>query len=427
MKKKSLKLIFNKDTLLTLILVIYFCGTPISAALTIFLDRDIATLIVSIVLFFCILIYCITSKIKGSLIVVKNPLCLNDYNKKYNTVFLIYTLIAIIIFLTIMIHPEYMAWYSHDIYGIKAQFLSFKSGIWALLIITLYKDENKLLHDLKIVTTLVFLLYFGKFIVATYRGYWVQTSLSGGVTLEEYNMEFGFRMLFAVAFWGAQAILNNKKKYLLLYIFGLLLILAGGSRAPALWALATLFLIIPFKYKSFTKNQKNIVKISFCIGLLFLINANKVLIFIGSILKSFGLTSRTVESLAQGNFLYMNGRDVIYSMAIELIKNGSFWGYGFYGDRYYIGEYFRWGYAHNIFLELLIMFGSVIGTLVIVLLVSRIIKLYKISTSTTRKIIVITFLTTSLRLLLSGSFWYEAPFWALIALSFTWCRSDYRV
>ena len=401
-----MKIRLNKDFLLTGLLAVYFCSTPITSALTVIVGSDVANIIVNIILFLAIFAYGLSNRIRNSALV-----------------FFVYVFIAITILTTVVIHPEYEFWYNHELYGFSRQFLNLRGGIWALLIISFYKDEEKLLSDLKIVTALVFLAYFGKFVAAMYRGYWI-IKVNGAEAIVNYDMEFGYRILFSIALWGAIAFLNGNKKYLMLYLFGSLIILLGGSRAPFIWALFIGILTIPFKYRNLDKRQKK--KVHFCaffllpLMIILVLNANYFFLLIGKALISLGISSRTVTALVEGNFSDSNGRSLIYAMAIELIMKGGFFGYGFYGDRYFIGERFRWGYSHDIFLELLVSFGIIGGAIIIIALITGIVNLYKKSTNYTKQIIFVTFLGASLKLIFSSSFWYEPTFWALIALMIVW-------
>ena len=412
LNETAMKIRLNNDFLLTALLAVYFCSTPITSALTVIVGSDVANIIVNIILFLSILAYGLNNQIRNSALI-----------------FFVYVFIAITILTTVVLHPEYEFWYNHELYGFSRQFLNLRGGIWALLIISFYKDEEKLLKDLKVVASLVFLAYFGKFVAAMYRGYWI-IKVNGVDSIASYDMEFGFRILFSIALWGAIAFLNgnNNKKYLILYLFGSLIILLGGSRAPFIWAVFIGILTIPFRYKSLRKRQKK--NLHFCVFILLpvmillLLNADYIFTMLGKTLMSFGISSRTVISLAEGSFSDGNGRSIIYAMAIELITSGGLFGHGFYGDRNYIGERFRWGYSHDVFLELLVTFGIIGGTILIIALIKGVVDLYKKSTDYTRQIIFVTFLGASLKLIFSSSFWYEPTFWALIALMIVWKKPD---
>ena len=398
---------------LTFLLVVFFCSTPINSALAAVVGTSVANIIVNLLLLFGLTIAIFRSRFKAVL-----PTAL------------IYSLIAMLIMVTLILHPEYEPWYSHDYYGITRQFINLRGGIWALPIIASYQDDERLLEDLRLATLAVFIAYFGKFLVAMHRGYWIVTDLSGFERHAVYDMEFGYRMLFPVAFWGSQGFLNEKHSDLFLYFFGMIVILMGGSRGSIIWALVIPLLILPFKYRRLTPGQQKFAVAAgiplIPILILLPIYAESLGSSLGKLMSMLGISSRTVDSLINGTLTESKGRSLIYSMAIDLIKTGGPFGRGFYGDRIYIGARFRWGYSHNVFLELLVSFGTIGGTLAIVALFAMVIWLYKAATTTTRQVIFITLLVASFKLLLSSSFWYEPTFWSLIGLSILWSSKPSR-
>ena len=369
------------------------------------IGRNAATILVNTILLMLFVVYCLYTHIPHSA-----------------TYFFVYSVIALLMLFTILIHPEYSSWYTHTQYGIRNQFLELGSGIWAFLIIGLYRDEERLLRDLKIIAALVFLAYITKFIGAMARGYWVVNGRRA-----TYDMAFGFRILFCTAFWGAMGLLKDKR-YLYLYFAGLLIILLGGSRGAFVWAVALPIANIPFRYSSMTSNQKKgtllavLLFIPFAIAILRY--TDEILMLFASGLRRLGLSSRTILSMARGTMSEENGRDIIFRMARNLIKTGGPFGRGFYGDRITIGQRFYWGYSHDIFLELFVSFGYVGGTILSAALIIGCIKLYKSVFNSTRKVIFLTFFVNSLQLILSNSFWYESSFWALLALMAFWKREQ---
>jgi len=102
-------------------------------------------------------------------------------------------------------------------------------------------------------------------------------------------------------------------------------------------------------------------------------------------------------------------------MAIDMIKNG-FWGYGAYGDRYVIGRVYWVGYCHNIFLELLINYGWIIGGILCISIVVTSLKMLITCKNESWWICFVIFFVPSMKLLLSGSYWYLEAFWACIAV-----------
>ena len=136
-----------------------------------------------------------------------------------------------------------------------------------------------------------------------------------------------------------------------------------------------------------------------------------------------GLSSRTLKALATGSFSDGNGREEIYEMAIELIKTGGPFGRGAYGDRYYIGRFYRGGYSHNLFLELLVTFGYVGGPIVILALFIGVLKAYKACFGDhVRQMLFVAYGVTTCKLMFSYSFWYAQTFWVMIAFMIRWTR-----
>ncbi len=84
--------------------------------------------------------------------------------------------------------------------------------------------------------------------------------------------------------------------------------------------------------------------------------------------------NKNLSLLASGTFIsYTSGREPIYALAWKLIKNGPIFGYGLAGDTVQITKGFGYPmitgdstYAHNLILGVLIHFGPVIGTVLMV-------------------------------------------------------------
>lgn len=399
----------NANTLLSCMLVAFWCKTPIVSALSSLIGRTAANDLLNAALLVMFVTYAVCFRVQDSI-----------------KVFLVYVFIALLILITLYVHPDYLDWYKHSQYGIDKQFLDLGGAIWAFLLISLYRDDERLLRDLKILTAIVFAAYFFKYLGAAFRGYWI-VGMSG--KHRSYDLEFGFRIQFATAFWGAYGLLKNKR-YLYLYALGLIVILLGGSRAAFIWALAVLAAVIPFRYGGMSPRKKKITIVT-CVlmipvTILVITNLELILAFGAVALKKIGITSRTLTSMAKGTLSDDHARDVIYKMARNRIHSGGLFGWGFYGDRVYIGKRFYWGYSHNVFLELLVTLGYLGGSIAIFLLVRGIFRLFKKAKDSTRQVILLTFFCASLRLILSSSFWYEPSFWAMLALMLTWGKKAVR-
>lgn len=190
--------------------------------------------------------------------------------------------------------------------------------------------------------------------------------LTGKVDFTVYNMALSYYLLLPTLVF----IYQEKSIYKLLSVLSLLIILLLGSRGPfiiALFYYATIFLLNT-KFNSL----KSYISIILLISISFFIiniDTGALLNFVESAL---GINSRTLSLLISGEIDYDAGRNEITKTVIDNILNSNAWGFGIYGDRPLLDG----TYAHNIFLEVLIDFGLVLGTLILLLFIVFMIKVF---------------------------------------------------
>ena len=228
-------------------------------------------------------------------------------------------------------------------------------------------------------------------------------------------------MLFPTAFMGTYAFIQGKRLYYIPFLVGLFCIVMGGSRGAVIWPLILIPLMLPLRWKE-KKDYRGAV-IVFVVLVILALNYRIIIMGLLSVLRSFGLESRTIEAFLNGTFSDGSGREAIYSKAMEMIKNGGFFGWGVYGDRYEIGKIVKWGYSHNIFLEVLVSFGFFFGSVFCIWLIKRVIGLYRKCIGSEKQIVFITFLVASFKTFFSNSFWYTGAFWVVLALVLKWGES----
>ena len=352
-------------------------------------------------------------------------LCMFKVNtNQFIVPFLLYGGVAVLFLATYLIHPEYKSWFSHDIYGIVPALLKPTTGIWAFLILWLSNDNEKTVRNLKFVCFILWIFYLLRYISSVRRGYWIVNDVSGEEVHSAYNLEFGYDMLFPTAFFGSYAFINGKKGYYIPFLIGIYAILMGGSRGAILWPIAMFPLMLPFQWNKMGVRRRKYLFVFFLIllavGILFVFYYQTIISLGIKLLSSLGINSRTITSLISGSFSNSNGREAIYKTAWGMIKNGGPFGWGVYGDRPVIGQKFRWGYSHNLFLEILVSFGYVGGSVILILLTKGIINLYRNCSDSFQQVIFITFFVTSFKLVFSNSFWYTGAFWVLLALMIKW-------
>lgn len=387
-----------------ILFVLFFCYGVFATVVEEFAESELIAPLYYLTFFVLFLLSLIVKNGKRSLIVP----------------FLVYFVVFLLFLVTALFHPEYDDWFTHSVYGIVPALLSPQSGIWAFLIVWLVNDDNDLYKSLKWTAYILFAFYTMQFILASTRGYWIIWEIDGTLRHDRYSLEFGYNMLLPVAFFGSGWLLQSKKLYFIPYALGTVIIMSSGSRGAVIWPVIMILFLLPFKWKSLEKKKKiwfSLILAVLLIAAIFVyMNYQIILMGISTLLGKYGISSRTLSSLIDGTFTDGNGRERIYAMAMDLIKKGGLFGHGVYGDRYTLGNYFKWGYCHNIFLEFFVSFGYLGGILASVALIVGVLKLYKRCDTVNKQMVFITFLVTACKLILSNSFWYTGGFWALLAL-----------
>ena len=188
------------------------------------------------------------------------------------------------------------------------------------------------------------------------------------------DMSRSYQILLNVLF-----ILNtafNKKTLLwtgisiasLLYLFSL------GTRGPIMILLTYMFL----KFIQVGASKK-IAKITVGLlvgGILLLFSSSSVYLvvleFLRSLLDQWGMSTRIFDLAIEGDIIeHTSGRDEIYELALKKILEQPIFGYGVYGEWPWNG----WN-IHNMYLELLLHFGVILGSVIIVWMVVLSLRTY---------------------------------------------------
>lgn len=335
---------------------------------------------------------------------------------------LVWFIVFMICMVTYLVHPEYGDWLFHnEEFNIWLAIFRPDQALYLFLFISLIDDPKKIFKTLKwagfvLIAYNLYKLFYAEFI----RGYWVATGVNRG-NKGEYNLGFGYDVLLLFVLF---TVLGKKesKWYYCLSGIALICILMAGSRGPLLGVA----LILVIQLWDRLRVRRIAVKLTI-IGLfaavfgVIIVNLSTIMMGLGFLLQRFGFSSRTALLLMSGNFNADSGRGTIYSIALELIKTGGPFGHGIYGDRFVISQKTSmWiGYCHNIALEILVDFGYLMGGIILLVMIYRIIRVLKAPDSEWRSLYLI-FLIASSQLILSGSLWYIASFWATMALNFRW-------
>lgn len=254
-----------------------------------------------------------------------------------------------------------------------------------------------------------------------------------------YSQYYTYLMLTSSIIF-ADAMFNSKKVYdILLFLISSITMLSLGARGPVVCLV--LFFVLKI-YLTCRSSPKKLIYISVgavVIGFLTYLFYYDILSIILLLFKRVGLSTRTISVLLEGNFFQDNARVSLITNSIDLLKRNPILGYGIGKDRILLAELMMkmdlvegsrtlflekalgW-YPHNIFFEILLHFGVIVGSLAIFSLLSIIyISLIKTSSKDISDTIGIFLGIGLFPLFVSGSYITSREFFMLIGL----CLSQY--
>lgn len=190
-----------------------------------------------------------------------------------------------------------------------------------------------------------------------------------------------------------------------------------GSRGPLFSLIAFVFLLFFILPKN---RQRKIGLTLILIGsvILFIFIPN-ILSFVYDIGLNFGVESKTLLLISQENLFYDNGRFLLYEQSWLLFLESPLFGKGMFADRLFLSG----NYVHNVFLEILLNFGFIFGFPLILSLIFIIFRVVTSKNKTHKELFVFFIAIGFIPLLVSGSFWVQKEFFALIAIGLICIRS----
>ena len=315
--------------------------------------------------------------------------------------------------LSLLMHPEYGRFFSRDTYGIWDDVFRPDSGaVFGCLAALACRNSRRLLENLKYASLLLFLYSAYQFLSAIGDGYWTVLDAAGNTVEQNYNLGFGYTVIFCATVFFGFFIRERRKIYLVLGGLSTAFALLGGSRGCMLCLLVFGILFLFKEFSAVPLHKKLLIAAAAMLaGVLFNL-------FYYSILSSLsGIDARTIQMFLSGDISSDNGRDAIYAIASEALKSLPFLGYGAFGDRPFITPYYYWGYCHNICLELILDFGWLLGLFAFVFLSFKCVKVL-VSARDEQAFIICVLLSANAKLFLSDSFWGYPQFWMLIGYLF---------
>lgn len=322
--------------------------------------------------------------------------------------------VLLFLLLTYLVHPEYKYWYVREYYGVWDYVLRPDNGIYAYLFIRLMDDPHKILKYL-LISAWVMLFHAGLDFADYLRlGYW-NITWAGERIRASYNLEFGYDLLLYELVFLYSALKYKKPVHWVMAAIGAVMIIGGGSRGPVIDI--AIFLAIYF-LMSVSRSRKKAVLIGALVVLIPILYFGylPILYAISRLMTKVGVSSRFVNMLMAGTLSDDNGRLEIWERAIQMIRDNPL-GYGAMGSRHVIYSIIIVGHPHNIFLEILIDFGVIFGSAIILWGGLRIFRILRKKDLGEWQGIVMIFLGQTCQLLLSGTYWHRTCVWGLLAAS----------
>lgn len=135
--------------------------------------------------------------------------------------------------------------------------------------------------------------------------------------------------------------------------------------------------------------------------------------FVNDLILSLGMSNRILLMMEENDLSNSNGRDFIGERLYRAMDHAPMLGYGFEGDRTIVSTY-----SHNLYLELIVTFGWVIGTFIFIALLIRVVWSYIVAKNVEEKSFILLLITCSiLKLMLSGTFLNEPLLFLLLGYS----------
>lgn len=220
-----------------------------------------------------------------------------------------------------------------------------------------------------------------------------------GIVYAEYNMPLSFACVLPFVSIYSQRRVFDRVAAVFLFV----LVLAIGSRGAALCM--SLYIVLDLFQK---KSKWRILLLLLIIAVFFMLP------LIASWLESIGIVSRTLTMYQQGEIYYDSGRASIRNHFWGQLMEHPILGIGLYGDR-------GWGdvpYCHNLFLEVFLDFGFLVGGAIVVVGLVKLVSLYRKSNDENRNRIIRYFCALVIPLMTSNSYLIDSGFAVFIGLCY---------
>lgn len=235
------------------------------------------------------------------------------------------------------------------------------------------------------------------------------------------NMEISYTIL-PLLLLSLLIFLNEKKiKFLMIALFSCTIVVIMGSRGTLLCIASFLIMyyIINFKKEFFHV----IIIVTLLIGIIW--NFNNILAITINKFESWGISSRTLYKLENGDILNDTGRGKIQKVVIEALNEHPILGLGIGGERiivndkiYKMTKDMSTCYPHNLIIEIIAQYGYLVGTMLIVFLIGLLVNTIKNTNGNERNILLLLVSQEIIKLLVSSSYIISPMFFLVLGICF---------
>lgn len=258
----------------------------------------------------------------------------------------------------------------------------------ALCLLSVYEMEiiHKTLYWISYIVLAIAIFYFHA----------IYTTL-GGFSITDYNMSFSYALLLPMAS------LYAEKKPLSLIGAGamMMMVVLVGSRGAAVFFVLYVFADI------FLNHKKLIIPFTLVFAFLLVL-----LPAFSLYLDTYGIESRTITQLMESDRSDQDsGRLEMYAQMWQVLNENWFTGIGLFGDRVYLDVY-----CHNIVLEVLLNFGMLFGTVVILFFGGICISVFYHADLADKNVFLLYFMATICPLFVSHSYLTDYNFGIFVGM-----------
>ncbi len=326
---------------------------------------------------------------------------------------ILYGVIFLLFAMKFWTDPSMHVWLRRD-YGVRHMLMT--GGIFSYLVFRIQKDPKEIYRTMKHAVFILGAYYVFQSLEVIRNGYWTVERFGETVQMSS-NMSWSYGVLLVISVFSCCALLEKNVLYCLPVPFGLLGIVLYGSRGALIaYVLGALLygMVSSYGRKRF-RLYASVMVIVAAVGLSF----ERILTALGTWQEKFGLNSRFIDKLVHYESIegFSSGRMKMWRTVLGLLRENPIVGYGVMGERNTIyGLGLKWGYCHNFFLELMVAFGCVIGSILLIILFYGVIRFFRFVKDRYERLVFILFLTVAFELLFSNTMWLHFCPWILMAL-----------